>query len=83
MARLYLQFRMFDSPGEVPCDSLEEAAGFYRDYAGDLRRREREGVLAVWVTHGGRTVLGEPPASWVPGRVNAIIAARLPPSPFA
>ena len=66
--RLHLQFRMFEAAGDVPCESLDEACAFFRDYAEDAQRREREGVTAVWVTHGGVTVLGEAPEGWAPAR---------------
>jgi len=64
--RFYLQFRMFESPGEVPCDSLREACEFFKLYAADPDRRRREGVLTVWITRGGETILGTPPAGWSP-----------------
>jgi hypothetical protein len=67
-ARLHLQFAMFESPGEVPCESLEEACEFFVAYESDARRRFREGVTAVWVTQGGATVLGQPPRGWTPER---------------
>jgi hypothetical protein len=63
-ARLHLQFRMFEAAGELPCESLDEACAFFRDYAEDTQRCKREGVTAVWVTRGGVTVLGEPPEGW-------------------
>jgi hypothetical protein len=73
-ARLHLQFHMFDSPGEVPCDSLREACEFFKLYAADAQRREREGVRAIWVTRDGETILGSPPPGWAPGPVNALVA---------
>ena len=81
-ARLFLQFYMFDSPGEVPCDSLQEACEFFKGYEKDALRRAREGVMAVWVTHGGETVLGQPPHGWAPGYVNPIIAAARQSAPL-
>jgi hypothetical protein len=64
--QLHLQFRMFESAGDVPCSSLEEAFALFDEYAANAQRREREGVTAAWVTHGGLTVLGEPPEGWAP-----------------
>jgi hypothetical protein len=65
---LYLQFHQFRVPGVVPCANLEEAQAFFRAYDGNQERCEREGVRAIWVTHGGATVLGQPPSGWVPNQ---------------
>ena len=77
MTRLYLQFRMFESAGEVACDSLEEAVEFFLGYDRNASRRERDGVLAAWVIHEGKVVLGNPPKDCWPTPANAILTGAL------
>ena len=73
---LYLQFHQFRVPGVVPCANLDEACEFFRAYDGNAERCVREGVRAIWVTHGGETVMGEPPSGWVPDQPVAESSAQ-------